>query len=176
MTFKPLQISKYFLIPDLNGLLIASKESSKGWPKPLVIQDNVSSFSKFCLENFEVSFWNYCRHWKMDELLVAIQKEYLVSLKYCKLFDQSWCDIVTNGDETPLATARSYFLKTLATILSSPNGLRDTSARPENTLLVDDFPHKNIRDNRWNVVYPTAFIASHPKHLLGYLERELMSH
>jgi hypothetical protein len=47
-------ITKYFLLLDLNGLLIASDESDKGWPKPLVVRDGISAFLQFCLENFEV--------------------------------------------------------------------------------------------------------------------------
>jgi hypothetical protein len=43
-------------------------------------------FLQFYLENFEASFWSCCR---MDELLAVLQKHCLVSLEYCKLFDQS---------------------------------------------------------------------------------------
>jgi hypothetical protein len=84
------------------------------------------------------------------------------------------CDIVTNADGTPVSTPRPYFLKTLATVLTNPNGLRDIGARPENTLIVDDSPHKNVRNNMWNAMHPTTFIGSHPQRSLGYLERELM--
>jgi hypothetical protein len=56
ITFKAPRITKYFLLLDLNGLLIASDESDKGWPKPLVVRDGVGAFLQFCLENFEVSF------------------------------------------------------------------------------------------------------------------------
>jgi hypothetical protein len=107
-------------------------------------------------------------------LLAVLQKHCLVSFEYCKLFDQSWCDIVANADRIPVSTPRSYFLKTLATVFTNPDGLRDTSARPENTLLVDDSPHKNIRNNMWNIMHPIAFIGSHPQRSLGYLEHELM--
>jgi hypothetical protein len=77
-------------------------------------------------------------------------------------------------DGTPLSTPQPYFLKTLTTVLTNPDGLRDTSARPENTLLVDDSPYKNVRNNIWNAVHPTMFIGSHPERSLGYLEYELM--
>jgi hypothetical protein len=162
ITFKAPQITKYFLLLDLNGLLIASDESDKGWPKPLVVWDGVGAFLQFCLENFEVSFWSCCRIRRMGELLVVLQKHCPVTLEYCKLFDQSWCDIVTNANGTPVSTPRPYFLKTLATVLTNPDGLRDTGARPENTLIVDDSPHKNVRNNMWNVVHSTTFIGSHP--------------
>jgi hypothetical protein len=111
---------------------------------------------------------------KMDELLAVIQKQCLVSLEYCKLFDQSWCDIVTNVDGTPLSTPCPYYLKTLATVFTNPDSLRDIGARPENTLLVDDSPYKNVRNNMWNAVHPTVFIGSHPERSVGYLEREFM--
>jgi hypothetical protein len=73
-----------------------------------------------------------------------------------------------------VSTPRLYFLKTLATVLTNPDGLRDIGARLENTLLVDDSPHKNVRNNMWNAMRPTAFIGSHPQRSLGYLKRELM--
>ena len=81
-------------------------------------------------------------------LLAAIQKECPVFLEYCKAFDQSWCDTVTKADGTLLSTPKPYFLKMLAIVFSSSNGLRDTGACPENTLLVDDSPNKNIKNNR----------------------------
>jgi hypothetical protein len=44
ITFKAPQITKYFHLLDLNGLLIASDESDEGWPKPLIIRDGVGAF------------------------------------------------------------------------------------------------------------------------------------
>jgi hypothetical protein len=149
-------------------------ESDKGWPKPLVVRDGVGAFLQFCLENFEVSFWSCYRIRKMGELLAVLQKHCPVFLKYYKLFDKSYCDIVTNANGTPVLTPGPYFMKTLATMLTNPDGLRDTSAHPENTLIVDDSPHKNVRNNMWNVVHPTAFIGSHSQRSLEYLEHELM--
>jgi hypothetical protein len=73
-----------------------------------------------------------------------------------------------------MTTPRPYFLKKFATVLTNPDGLRDTGAHPENTLVVDDSPHKNVRNNIWNAVHPTVFIGSHPLRSLRYLECELM--
>jgi hypothetical protein len=72
ITFKAPRITKYFLLLDLNGLLIASDESGKGWPKPLVVRDGVGAFLQFCLENFEVSFWSCCWIRRMGELLAVL--------------------------------------------------------------------------------------------------------
>jgi hypothetical protein len=162
------------LILDLNGLLISEGVSVKEYPRPLVVRDGVGSFLKFCLENFEVSFWSCCRRRRMNTLLAEIQKKCPVSLEYCKKFDQSWCDTVTNPEGSSLPRDRSYYLKTLATIFSSPDGLRDTGAGAESTLLVDDTPYKNVRNNRWNAVHPTAFIGAFPQRSFGYLEHQLM--
>ena len=81
---------------------------------------------------------------------------------------------MTNAGRTPLSKEKRYFLKTLAIVFNSFDNLRDTGAHPENTLLVDDSPCKNVRNNKWNTVHSTPFIGSHLEHLLGYLERELM--
>ena len=110
----------------------------------------------------------------MALLMAEIQKVCPISLRYCKTFDQSWCDTMTKADGTPLSKERPYFLKTLATLFNSPNGLRNTGAGPENTLLINDSSYKNVRNNRWNAVHRTPFIRSYPQRLLGYLERELM--
>ena len=164
----------YYLILDLNGLLIDEGTAPKGCKKPLVVRDGVGPFLKFCLENFEVSFWSCCRSRRMKSLLAEIQKHCKVSLEFCMTFDQSWCDTVTKEDGSSLGGEKPYFLKTLATIFRSAEGLRDTGARPENTLLVDDSPYKNVRNNRWNAVHPEPFIGAHPQRSVGYLQRELM--
>jgi NLI interacting factor-like phosphatase len=163
------------LILDLNGVLIDEGTPPRGsYKKPLVVRDGVGPFLKFCVENFWVSFWSCCRGRKMDVLLAEIQKHCEVSLEFCKKFDQYWCDTVTKADGSALGGDKPYFLKTLATIFNSPDGLRDTSACAENTLLVDDSPYKNVRNNMWNAVHPEPFIGAHPERYPGYLLRELM--
>jgi hypothetical protein len=80
---------------------------------------------------------------------------------------------VTNADGSPLMASQPYFLKTLAALFNNPEGLQDMGAHPENTLLVNDSSYKNIKNNMWNAVHPTIFIASHPDRSKEYLDHEL---
>ena len=50
-----------------------------------------------------------------------------------------------------------FFVKTLDTLFQHSNGLKGSGALPDNTLLIDNSPYKNIKNNMWNVVHPSPY-------------------
>ena len=81
-------------------------------------------------------------------------------LQRCRTFDQDWCDVVCDFDEVPVSEGPYFFVKPLDTLFDHPDGLKGTGATVENTLLIDDSPYKNVRNNMWNVVHPSPFHSS----------------
>ena len=51
-------------------------------------------------------------------------------------------------------------MKPLDTLFDHPEGLKGTGATVENTLLIDDSPYKNVRNDMWNAVHPSPFHSS----------------
>ena len=50
----------YFLILDMNGLLLEKRPSSNGRDKLYTLKEDVGEFLKFCVKSFEVAFWSCC--------------------------------------------------------------------------------------------------------------------
>ena len=50
----------YFLILDMNGLLLEKRPSSNGRDRLYTLRENVGEFLEFCVKSFEVAFWLCC--------------------------------------------------------------------------------------------------------------------
>ena len=50
----------YYLILDMNGLLLEKRPSSNGRDKLYTLREDVGEFLEFCVKSFEVAFWSCC--------------------------------------------------------------------------------------------------------------------
>ena len=53
-------IDSYFLILDMNGLLLEKRPSLNGRDRVYSFKEDVGEFLEFCMRNFEVVFWSCC--------------------------------------------------------------------------------------------------------------------
>ena len=50
----------YYLILDMNELLLEKRPLSNGRDKLYTLREDVGEFLKFCVKSFEVAFWSCC--------------------------------------------------------------------------------------------------------------------
>ena len=50
----------YYLILDMNGLLLEKRPSSNGRDWLYTLREDVGEFLEFCVKSFEVAFWSCC--------------------------------------------------------------------------------------------------------------------
>ena len=50
----------YFLILDMNGLLLEKRPSPNGQDRLYTLREDVGEFLEFCFKSFEVAFWSCC--------------------------------------------------------------------------------------------------------------------
>ena len=50
----------YFLILDMNGLLLEKRPSPNGRDRLYTLREDVEEFLEFCFKSFEVAFWFCC--------------------------------------------------------------------------------------------------------------------
>ena len=50
----------YFLILDMNGLLLEKRPSPNGRDRLYTLREDVEEFLEFCFKSFEVAFWSCC--------------------------------------------------------------------------------------------------------------------
>ena len=55
-----LSIDTYFLILDMNGLLLEKRSSLNDRNNVYSFREDVGEFLEFCMKNFEVVFWSCC--------------------------------------------------------------------------------------------------------------------
>ena len=55
-----LPVNSYFLILDMNGLLLEKRPSLNGRDCIYSFREDVGEFLEFCMRNFEVVFWSCC--------------------------------------------------------------------------------------------------------------------
>ena len=75
----------------------------------------------------------------------------------CHSYAQEWCDLICDSSGAPVSEGPYFFVKTLDTLFQHPDGLKGSGASADNTLLIDDSPYKNVRNNIWNVVHPSPY-------------------
>ena len=151
----------YYLILDMNGLLLEKRPSSNGRNRLYTLREDVGEFLEFCVKSFEVAFWSCCNEKNLKSMFRSLMHACTPSLskqlQRCRTFDQDWCDVVCDSDGDPVTEGPYFFVKPLDTLFEHPNGLKGTGATLENTLLNDDSPYKNVRNDMWNVVHPLPF-------------------
>ena len=151
----------YFLILDMNGLLLEKKPSSNGRDKLYTLREDVGEFLEFCLKSFEVAFWSCWNQKNLKSMFQSLKRVCTPSLtqqlQRCRTFDQDWCDVVCDSTGAPVTKGPYFFVKPLDTLFEHLDGLKGSGASLENTLLIDDSPYKNVRNDMWNVVHPLPF-------------------
>ena len=154
----------YYLILDMNGLLLEKRPSSNGRDRLYTLREDVGEFLEFCVKSFEVAFWSCCNEKNLKSMFQSLKHACIPSLskqlQRCHTFDQDWCDVVCDSDRVPVSEGPYFFVKPLDTLFDHPDGLKGTGATVENTLLIDDSPYKNVRNNMWNAVHPSSFHSS----------------
>ena len=63
----------YFLILDMNGLLLEKRPSSNGRDRLYTLKEDVGEFLKFCLKSFEVAFWSCCNQKNLKSMLQSLK-------------------------------------------------------------------------------------------------------
>ena len=151
----------YYLILDMNGLLLEKRPSSNGRDRLYTLREDVGEFLEFCVKSFEVAIWSCCNEKNLKSMFQSLKRACTPSLfkqlQRCRTFDQNWCDVVCNSNRVPVTEGPYFFVKPLDTLFDHPDGLKGTGATVENTLLIDDSPYKNVRNDMWNVVHPSPF-------------------
>ena len=151
----------YFLILDMNGLLLEKRPSPNGRDMLYTLREDVGEFLEFCFKSFEVAFWSCCNQKNLKSMIQSLKRACTPSLaqqlQRCRTFDQDWCDVVCDSNGDPVTEGPYFFVKPLDTLFDHPNGLKGKGASVENTLLIDDSPYKNVRNGMWSAVHPLPF-------------------
>ena len=66
-------INSYFLILDMNGLLLEKRASLNGCDHIYSFREDVGEFLKFCMRNFEVVFWSCCNQRNLKAMFQALK-------------------------------------------------------------------------------------------------------
>ena len=151
----------YFLILDINGLLLEKRPSPNGRDRLYTLREDVGEFLEFCFKNFEVAFWSCCNQKNLKSMIQSLKRACTPSLaqqlQRCPTFDQDWCDVVCDSNGDPVIEGPYFFVKPLDTLFDHPDGLKGKGASVDNTLLIDDSPYKNLRNGIWSAVHPLPF-------------------
>ena len=141
--------NSYFLILDVNGLLLEKRPSPNGRDRLYTLREDVGEFLEFCFKSFEVAFWSCCNQKNLKSMIQSLKRACTPSLIQqflrCRTFDQDWCDVVCDSNGDPITEGPYFFVKPLDTFFDHPDGLKGKGASVENTLLIDNSPYKNVR-------------------------------
>ena len=153
--------NSYFLILDMNGLLLEKRPSRNGRDRLYILREDVREFLEFCLKSFEVAFWSCYNQKNLKSMLQSHKRVCTPSLtqqlQRCHTFDQDWCDVVCDSIDALVTEGPYFFEKPLDTLFNHLDGLKASGASVENTLLIDDFPYKNVRNDMWSAIHPLPF-------------------
>ena len=151
----------YYLILDMNGLLLEKRPSLNGHDRLYTLREDVGEFLEFCVKSFEVDFWSCCNEKNLKSMFQSLKHACTPSLskqlQRCRTFDQDWCNVICDSDGDPVTKGPYFFVKPLDTLFEHPDGLKGTGATMENTLLIDNSLYKNVRNDMWNAVHPLPF-------------------
>ena len=144
-------VDSYFVILDMNEFLLEKRPSLNGCNRVYSFRKDVGEFLEFCMRNFEVVFWSCCNQRNLKAMFQALKnvcsRNCTKQVQRCCVFDQDWCNIICDSNGALVSEGPYFFVKTLDTLFQHPDGLKGTSALPDNTLLIDDSPYKNVRNN-----------------------------
>lgn len=160
----PSSIGSYFLVLDMNGLLLEKKKFVAGSRRRFVVREGVEEFLEACIQNFEVVFWSACNRGNLNAMFEEIANycspQCMAAVRACRIFDQDWCDPIVTAKGTHVQKGPHFWVKPLDTLFGHADGLKGTGATPDNTLLIDDSPHKNVKNNMWNAIHPLPYNSS----------------
>ena len=80
----------YYLILDMNGLLLEKRPSLNGRDRLYTLRKDVGEFLEFCMKSFEVAFWLCCnKNLKsmFQSLKCACTSSLSKQLQRCRTFD-----------------------------------------------------------------------------------------
>ena len=154
-------LDSYFLILDMNGLLLEKRPSLNGRDRLYTLREDVGEFLEFCFKSFEVALWSCCNQKNLKSMIQSLKCTCTPSLtqqlQRCRTFDQDWRDVVCHSNSDPITEGPYFFVKPLDTLFDHPDGLKGSGASVENTLLIDDSPYKNGRNGMWSAVHTLPF-------------------
>ena len=62
-------LESYFLILDMNGLLLEKRPSPNGRDRLYTFREDVGEFLEFCFKSFEVAFWSCCNQKNLKSMI-----------------------------------------------------------------------------------------------------------
>ena len=63
----------YFLILDMNGLLLEKRPSLNGCDRLYTLREDVGEFLEFCVKSFEVAFWSCCNQKNLKSMFQLLK-------------------------------------------------------------------------------------------------------
>ena len=103
----------YFLIHNMNGLLLEKRPSPNGWDRLYTLREDVGEFLEFCFKSFEVAFWSCCNQKNLKSMIQSLKRVCTSNLTQqllrCRTFDQDWCVVVCDSNGDPVTV---FFCKT----------------------------------------------------------------
>ena len=112
-------IDTYFLILDMNGLLLEKKPSLNGCDCVYSFREDVGEFLEFCMKNFEVVFWSCCNQRNLKAMFEALKnvcsRNCWIDVQRCRSYDQEWCDVIYDSRGAPVSDGPYFFVKTVVT-------------------------------------------------------------
>jgi hypothetical protein len=152
-------LSQYFLLMDINGVLLATYFGIIGKEKVNSIhtrvREKLREFLVQCTSNFNVVFWTSMNTDNLEHHFATLLSHAPELGQDCPRFAHNWCDVSTYTD--PNNKDRPFFLKHISRLFGDSMGLGSRGATAENTLLVDDTPYKNVLNDHYNVIHPLTF-------------------
>jgi hypothetical protein len=152
-------LSQYFLLMDINGILLATHFGIIGKEKVnsmhIRVREKLREFLVHCTSNFNVVFWTSLNTDNLERHFATFFSHAPELGQDCLRFAQNWCDVSTYTD--PNNKERPFFLKRISRLLGDSMGLGGLGATVKNTLLVDDTPYKNVLNDPYNAVHPLTF-------------------
>ena len=107
----------YYLILDMNGLLLEKRPSSNGRDRLYTLREDRREFLEFCVKSFEVAFWLCCNEKNLKSMFQSLKHvctpNLSKQLQRCRTFDQDWYDVVCNADRDPVKEGPYFFCQTL---------------------------------------------------------------
>ena len=70
----------YFLILDMNGLLLEKRPSPNGRDRLCTLREDVGEFMEFCFKSFEVAFWSCCNQKNLKSMIQSLKRACTPSL------------------------------------------------------------------------------------------------
>ena len=169
----------YFLILDMNGLLLEKRPSLNGRDRLYILREDVGEFLEFCFKSFEVAFWSCCNQKNQKSMIQSLKRACTPSLTQqllrCRTFDQDWCNLVCDSNGDPVTEGPYFFVKPMDTLFDHLDGLKGSGASVENTLLIDDSPYKNVRNGMWSAVHPLPFHSVNEPTGTAWFRHQLIS-